>query len=79
MVHIGPPSRYHHHHHHHHHPCHLAFWVHLGLHPGTGINVKCLNPAHDSLLEVGIYCKLCASQTLMASKLIRMLGIKLGL
>jgi hypothetical protein len=36
----------------HHHSCCLAFWVYLGLHDGTDINVKCLEPAHDSCLKL---------------------------
>jgi len=49
------------------------------LHSGTDIGVKCPNPAHDTLLEVGISCELFASQMLMASKRTKTPDIKSGL
>jgi hypothetical protein len=45
------------------------------LHPGTDIGVKCPNPAHDTLLAVGISCKMSASHMLMASKQTKTLDI----
>jgi len=50
----------------------------IRLHPGTDISVKCPNPAHDTLLQVDTYCKLFASQMLMAFKTDKNTGHQTG-